>query len=471
LNYHVVIVGAGPGGCVLARELAREGIPVTIYEKGSFSQLGHDWSDLVEIEPLAAAGFEIPELEGNRWVGTLVKKETEDEGLFEPHAIPRLKLYSPDYQAVKEIKTGMITTDRRKLGQELVEQARQAGAQIYYHREGMQLLYREKGNSLEDLEVYGVTVKDGEKGECREVHADLVVESSGYYSILRKSLPAHLDLARHFPNSEFAMVHREVRLRDREKAKNDPLPDHYRYGYHSGYQWSHVHTPGKIDIGAGVRYAFNQPDPRDIIEEYISRHPSIMAYRVRGGRSPCIVGKPLDNFVAPGFLVLGDAASTSIPTTGCGTGSALMAGLWASRVIAEAAREGRNDLGKLWDFNRKFYRDGSRGAHLAALSAVRPMLQSLNHDSLNHLYRIGLLEGGELEKSINGEFMAPPLLQKLPSIFRGLSRPYLLRTMGRVLSLAGQIYRHYSRYPAEWEAGSFSQWKTEAEKLFSRVYD
>jgi len=60
-DFHIIIIGAGPGGTLLARECARRGIKVTLYEKGTYENLGHDWSDAVERSALEAAGFPIPE--------------------------------------------------------------------------------------------------------------------------------------------------------------------------------------------------------------------------------------------------------------------------------------------------------------------------------------------------------------------------------------------------------------------------
>ena len=60
-DFHIIIIGAGPGRTLLARECARRGIKVTLYEKGTYENLGHDWSDAVERSALEAAGFPIPE--------------------------------------------------------------------------------------------------------------------------------------------------------------------------------------------------------------------------------------------------------------------------------------------------------------------------------------------------------------------------------------------------------------------------
>ena len=59
IKYQVVVAGAGPGGTLLARDLARAGVKVAVYEAGTEVETGHNWSDAVEKSALAAAGFAI----------------------------------------------------------------------------------------------------------------------------------------------------------------------------------------------------------------------------------------------------------------------------------------------------------------------------------------------------------------------------------------------------------------------------
>lgn len=468
MRYKVAIVGAGPGGAVLARNLARRGIEVVIYEKGTYDTLGHDWSDAVERVALRAAGLEMPVLEGSEWKGRLVKDNPDGEGVFERHAFPQLKIFSPDYTSVKEIDFLMITTDRRKLGQLLIEEAENAGAEIKYSHEGLGLVYKETGiDGPSGVEVQGVKVRNLKTGEEEEVKADVVVESSGFQSILRTSLPLHTGLAYHFNEEDFGFVNREVRRRDPEMAKKDIVPDHYRYGFHMGYQWSHVHSEERIDVGAGVKNIPQNPDPKDLIEEFISRHPSISDQKIRGGRGACIVGPPLSNFVANGFLIIGDAASTSVPTTGCGAGSAMLVGLWASEVLAEAAEENRNDIEKLWDINKKFYLDNERGASFAALAALRTVLQNIGHEDLGFLFRQEIMDARTLENSINGIFAPPEIETKIKSLLRGVSKPLILTKLDQAISKGQKIHKHYRNYPPCWDPKEFAKWKAEADKLMS----
>ncbi len=469
-NFRVIVIGAGPGGVILARELAGQGITVEIYEKGSYEDLGHDWSDAVEIVALKAAGLPMPHLEGLNWVGELVKEAPGAPGIFEKHAVPRLLLCSPGLLNCKAVAFKMITTDRRRLGQLLVDQALEKGAKIYYRQEGKKLLYREKsGYGPDSVEIYGVSVTDSETGEEKELTADLVVESSGFKSVLRTSLPLSTGLADQFSDDDFALVHREVRLYDPGSSGENAVPDYYRYGFHKGYQWSHIHNGETIDIGAGVKNVPDRPDPKALIEEFISRHPAIKSEKLRGGRSLCIVGRPLTNFVAKGFLVLGDAASTSVPTTGCGAGSAILSALWSADEIIRAAREGVIDLQRLWPINARFFRAGQRGASFAALTPLRTMLQTLNHGELDFLFARELLDAETLEYAVNGKFKLPGIGKKLQAFTGGLGKPKLLLKLNTAVTSAAQIYKHYLDYPAAWDSERYRSWKEKAELLHLKI--
>ena len=469
-DYSVIIIGAGPGGTILARELAGQGVTVDLYEKESYGELGHDWSDAVELVALEAAGLQMPILEDGQWVGELVKQQTGAPGIFEKHAVPRLLLSSPGLISSKEVDFRMITTDRRRLAQLLIDQALEAGARVHYGYEGRRLLFREKeGYGPDSVEVFGVRVANLETGEEEDLQADLVVESSGFKALLRTGLPALTGLAEKFKPADFALVHREVRTYEPGENLADAVTDYYRYGFHTGYQWSHIHNEQSIDVGAGVKNEPDKPDPKELIEEFISRHPAIRGEKLRGGRSLCIVGPPLANFLTNGFLVLGDAASTSVPTTGCGAGSAILAALWAAGVISEAAAEGRNDLQRLWPVNVKFFLTDQRGASFAALSSLREMLQNLTHDELDFLFVSDLLDAETLQDAVNGRFRPPGLQKKIRALTGGFKNINLLLKLNKAVSAATALYQHYLKYPAQWNPARYRQWMEKADKLQRQV--
>lgn len=464
-TYTVVVAGAGPAGCIFARDLARAGISVKVYEKGEHEDLGHNWSDAVERKALAEVGFNVPP-EGPVNRGELVKKIPEDpDGIFEEHSFPEMEVWAPDYSCKKKIKFNYITTDRRVLGKRLADQAREAGAEIKFRHEVMDIL--SSGSTLEEVTVTGVKVKNLETGEVFEAAADVTADDTGFHAQLRTRLPASTGMARKFSDAEMAQVHRTVRKRN--KDVHDPMADHYRYGYHTGYQWIQFLNDDEIDTGAGVKYDANNPDPRDIVEEFISRHPSITADVVRGGGGLCLVGRSPCSLVAGGFVAMGDAAGQTIPMTGCGAGGAMVGGKLAARAVIAAARKGRNDITSLWPYNHAWFVESERGFNYAGLTALRNSLQSLTHEEISFLFRKDIFSGEMLTPSINGIFLVPDLRTMVGTLLKGITNPRLLLKLNNATTIGTKILKHYRNYPRKWDAAAFEKWSAKAESLFEKT--
>jgi len=465
-KFKVIVAGAGPGGCIFARDLATAGFDVTVFEKGDYETIGHNWSDAMERSALEATGFPAP-FEGAVNTGPLVKStdaEGNPTGIYEQHAYPYMEVWAPDYSSRKAVNFRYVTTDRRALGKLLVDQARQAGAQVMFHHEVVDVLLS-GGNSLGDVEVTGVVVKDIETGETQSIQADIVADDTGFHAVLRTKLPASTGIADKFSDDEFGMVHRTVRKRNKNAI--DPVADHYRYGYQTGYQWIQYLNEDEIDTGAGVRHDPKSPNPKDIVEEFISRHPSISDEIIRGGGGLCLVGRSPASLVAKGFVVIGDAAAQTIPMTGCGAGGAMMGGKFAAEAVISAASKGKNDCEALWEYNRKWFVDSRRGANYAALTALRNILQDLTHDDISFLFRKDILSDAMLTDSINGLFTLPDLPTMAKTLAGGITRPSLLLKLNAATTAGTKIFKHYLAYPKTWDAAQFAAWKLKTDRLFA----
>jgi len=465
-KFTVIVAGAGPGGCIFARDLAKAGIDVTVYEKGDYDTIGHNWSDAMERSALEATGFAAP-FEGSINTGPLAKSNDStgnSTGIFEQHAYPHMEVWAPDYSSKKIVNFRYVTTDRRALGKLLVDQARQAGANVFFKHEVVDVLLA-GGKTLGDIEVKGVVVKDMDAGETKTLQADIVADDTGFNAILRTKLPLSTGIAGKFSNEEFAMVHRTVRKRNKDAI--DPVADHYRYGYSTGYQWIQYLNKDEIDTGAGVRYDPKNPDPKDIVQEFISRHPCISDEVIRGGGGLCLVGRSPASLVAKGLVVMGDAASQTIPMTGCGAGGAMMGGKFAAETVIAAASTGKNDCAALWEYNWKWFVDSKRGANYAALTALRNILQDLTHDDISFLFRKDILNDAMLTDSINGIFTLPDLPTMLKTLVGGINRPGLLLKLNAATTAGTKIFKHYLAYPPKWDAARFEDWKAKSDRLFA----
>jgi digeranylgeranylglycerophospholipid reductase len=473
-RYRVVIAGAGPAGCILARDLARAGVPVTVFEKGASKNLGHDWSDAVERSALEGAGFSLPP-DGTVHRGPRVKSTGGDPGrssgigakidpaerIFEEHGYPEMEVWAPDYSCAKKIQFRYITTDRRALGRLLAREAEDAGAEIRYRHEVTGLL-------SSDTAVTGVRVKDADTDSEHDESADVVVDAAGFAGALRFELPENLPTAREltspFRAGDFARVFRTVR--ERRTDVEDDLRDHYRYGYHTGYQWVQYLNDREIDVGAGIGDDPANPDPREIVEEFISRHSSISDREVRGGGGRCLVGRSPYSLVTSGFLIVGDSAGQTIPMTGCGAGGAMAGARLAAKTLIRAAETGRNDITALWPYGYGWFVESERGSSYAGLSALKNSLQSLSHEEISFLFRRDILDARMLTASINGAFLEPGLKDTLKALVRGIARPGVLMKLNTAISLGKRIHRHYRRYPKEYHEDSFATWTEDAREIF-----
>lgn len=469
-NYQVIIAGAGPGGAVLARDLARAGVSVAVFEAGPETATGHNWSDAIEKSALAAAGFELPVLKDGRWEGPLVKTHELDDNLFEPHAFPRLEIWFPDLtgKTRRPVDFHYITTDRVTLNRLLRNQAVDAGARIFYGQRVESLLGNVDG-ALDDIVVQGMRVTDLAAKRARDIAAEVTVDATGYRSTLRTTLSGAPAINRPYAGSDLADVYRTVRRLDPEKAAADNLADHYRYGAFKGYFWTHRHHPDVIDVGGGVKLEPGRAVPREIVEKMIAERPSVGSEALRGGGGTVLVSRSPYTLAAAGFLAVGDAAGQVIPTTGCGVGGALVGAMLAAETAAAALKINSVTLAALWPYNCKWFTGPGRGGHFAALAGLKEILQSLTHDELAFLMRRDILSGEMLTPSINGIFEAPDLGATVKTLLHGFTRPGLLLQLNRATTMGKRIFRHYRDYPETWDPDTFHTWEQQARALFEAL--
>ena len=469
-NYQVVVAGAGPGGALLARDLARADIKVAVYEAGAETETGHNWSDAIEKNALTAAGFAMPTLGSNGYEGPLVKKDENDANLFEPHAMQRLQIWAPDLSGKTrtDVDFRYITTDRIVLNRLLRQQAVDAGVSFFYGHRAAGLLGKIDA-PLEDIRVEGMRVTERGQKQTTEVRADVTVDATGYRSMLRTGLTQAASINRPYTKGDLAVVFRTVRQLDTDQAEKDNLTDHYRYGAYRGYFWTHKHHPDVIDVGGGVKEAPDRVNPRDIVDEMIRERPSITAEELRGGGGTVLVGRSPYSLAASGFLAVGDAAGQVIPTTGCGVGGAMVGAMLAAKTIIKALEQGRTRIDALWGYNCMWFGGPGRGKHFAALAALKEILQDLSHAELAFLMRQDILSGEMLTPSINGIFEVPDIKTTLNTLIRGISRPGLLLQLNRATTVGKKIFRHYSHYPAVWDGETFAAWVKKADHLFGRI--
>lgn len=469
-NFKVVIAGAGSSGLLLARNLAKSGIEVLVYERSEEGFHAHNWSDAVEFGALEKAGFEMPSLINGGYKGRLVKEQEIDDRLFESHRVNPLQILSPDlkYKTKTDVDFKYITTDRVSLNKILLKEAKDAGAKVFYNHTALKLI-GDTDKDLKYIKIKGVSIRDNGTEEVFDVHADIVVDATGHISSLRTQFINSSSIGKKYTESDLAYAYRTVRKVNTDMLDKDSIPDHYRYGAYKGYFWTHFHRDDVIDVGGGVKCGPGRVEPEKIVDETISLHPAITSEEIRGGSGLVLVGKSPYSIAASGFLAVGDAAGQVVPTTGCGVGGGLIGAMLASDTIIECSKKGDSSIKYLWDYNWKWFADSRRGANLAALSALKEILIDLTHDDISFLIKKDILSGEMLTPSINGIFYTPNAGTMIKTLFRGIGKPSLLSALNKASNIGNKIYDHYLNYPKHWEKESFEKWESKSEEYFRSI--
>ena len=57
----IIVAGGGHGGIAAGMLLAKKGFDVTVYEKNSRENMGHDWTDIFDKKGFTAIGLDLPD--------------------------------------------------------------------------------------------------------------------------------------------------------------------------------------------------------------------------------------------------------------------------------------------------------------------------------------------------------------------------------------------------------------------------
>ena len=288
MSYDVIIVGAGPGGLACAAVIAEKGLKTLVLERKTIVGKkvcagGVTWNGLVQRVPV--------ELMERQWATQHVFTRWQKFSVSAPTPI-------------------IATVNRQKLGRQMADTARQAGAEI---RLGCQVL------SITD---HRLTYIDKETGKIEEQGFACLVGADGSTSLVRR----HLDI----PVCAMGI------------GINYQLPGSYpRMEWHldsrffaGGYAWVFPHRQ-TVSIGAYV-------DARVMKAKKLQKN--LLTWSEQAGHclSSCKAEAEYINFDYRGYrfdtiFLIGDAAGLASGLTGEGIYPAIISGEEIARCIADAA--------------------------------------------------------------------------------------------------------------------------------------
>lgn len=338
-EYDVIVIGAGPGGSVTARELAKKGLSVLLLEKRE--RVGYP----------VRCGEASTTFEDLQAFGPFPEDciESKIDGLF---------VYGPAGTEIDYYKkdTGVML-NREKFDPCLAELAKKDGADLQTFARASAVSEPRDG-----YRTVHVVARDGEY----DIRAKVVVGADGVESLIGRMVGMP---TRQMPELTCCGVDIKV---EGILTKPDYLTFWQGHDFiNDGYIWSFPKVRSNVtNFGAGFLIPKkNAASILDVTLDWLKKlYPDAKILGTVGGVIP--VSGNLKEFTADSFVLVGDAAHHTNPLTGGGISAAMRAGRHAAGVIAEAIAAGdvskasfakyerlvEKDFGKKHEFQLKFRR-------------------------------------------------------------------------------------------------------------------
>ena len=304
-DYDIVVVGGGPAGLSAAWSAAKKGLRVAVLERDE------------------AIGQNV-RTSGVTWI-----KEAKSFGIPPEcyNEISNYAFYSPNNYVIKKSETAQAAVlDVRKTYQFLAYQAASEGADIFLRTTVTDVVKNNKGK-------LGGVKATSQKEEVI-FNSKLVIDASGFYSVVGRSLGIALPWKRFGAGAEYeAYV---------DKVDSDTW--HLMVGSQyspAGYAWVFPLGKNKVRIGVGVGKPNSQADASKLLVELLEKRPRplndlgrIVPVEFHYGLIP---NEGLrESTIDDNLIMVGDSAGQANPLVLEGIRYAIEFGRTAGRIGAEA---------------------------------------------------------------------------------------------------------------------------------------
>ena len=385
----VVVVGAGPAGCSVAKGLADEGYDVVVYEKRQEIGAPKRCGEGLSLSAMDELDLDIPDYcRMQSMNGALV---------FSPNG---------DYVRIHSNETVGWIIERKMFDKWMAERAANAGAKVRAKSDVVDLLPDNRGVVVEV------------EGETKRVESRMVIAADGVESLIARKGGVRGSSQMHLVDSGYQYEMVNLDLKDKHKLElyfgDDVAP--------RGYVWVFPKGENKANVGIGISGDADK-NAKHYLDKFIDsndRFERASVVEVNSGLIP--VGGFLDDMTAENLLAVGDAANQVNPIHGGGIREGIKAGVIASDVVTEALEKGDTTSENLQKYNKRWWKE--RGKDLKNVESLREVLEDLDDEDLNYLSR--KLDGDDLMKFTQGK-----RLSKLGMLL--LKRPKMIKSARKLM--------------------------------------
>ena len=381
-EYDVVVIGAGPGGSVAARELAKRGRSVLLLEKRE------------------KIGYPVRCGEASTNLSDLESYGPIDEDCIET-IINGIYIYGPAGVNIEVPKPGMgLMLNREKFDPWLAHLA---------ENDGVELVTLARAESVSDVmgkepngyRTVRVVEGLGDAARTSEVRAKMVISAEGVEARIGRSLGLKCLQA---PTMTCTGVDIQV---EGLLTKPDYLTFWQGHDFiNDGYIWSFPKQKSNVtNFGAG--FLFGGKHEKNILEttqEWLDKlFPGSKVNKVVGGLVP--VSSTLKSYILDRFALVGDAAHHTNPLTGGGIAAAMRAGRYCANTVHQGLECGNLSKAFLKNYENTCYL--KFGSTHDFEFKFRKFLLNIDRDEQIGLYKV--LQGFALSGYKKSAFLKTPM--------------------------------------------------------------
>lgn len=343
----VLIIGAGPGGCTTALQLAKHGVDAVLIDKARFPRdkvcgdalSGKVMRTLERVAPDVASALRLDARQQPSWGVTFVAPggralrvpftRNISEGLAPGSILPRLDF---DALLLNAVKRGGRT------------RVMEGGEAKHFER---------------TADGWRVEVR-GTEGSARNIECRLIIDASG----------ANSHFARHVARLPMEPRHHCAGVR----AYFSGVSDLDSLGFIEliflkellpGYFWIFPLPDGRANVGLGLRSDVvrkRRVDLKAVMKQLINGHPQLKHRFVNARMEGSIqgMGLPLASkrraISGDGYMLVGDAAHLIDPFTGEGISHAMISGVHAADVAHEMLGQGAVTAGEAKQYDQRVWK-------------------------------------------------------------------------------------------------------------------
>jgi len=400
----VLIVGAGPAGIAAGLQLKKVGVESLLIDRARFPR------DKICGDAISGKVVDVLRKLDSSILSELEKSPVQCASWGVTFVAPNGKAleipFKKDYQKENHHPPGFISK-RFDFDQFMLEKARERGVEVL---EGFDAQHFERKNEYWEICSAG--------GQC--IEAGLLIIANGAHSRFARMAGIHKEnghycaaVRAYFKGVDYAHPGHFIEL-------------HFSRSFLPGYFWIFPLPGGLFNVGVGMRsdkVSRKKIHLRERMMQMIEEDKNLkkrfahaeLVGKIEGFGLP--LGSKRRKISGEAYLLVGDAAALIDPFTGEGIGNAMLSGVEAAKVAAEAVRNGHCNAELLQRYDENVYRRLGRELQLSY-----KMQQLVNYPWLFNLVVNRASKSETLQNTISSMFEDIDLRSQLkkPGFYRDL---------------------------------------------------